>query len=188
MTKNTEHRIEFLIERLGRLAQAKAWAHDLNPAQFVALEYLANANRFSRSPSHVADYLGATRGTVSQTLKALSRKGLVAQIQSETDKRSVHYEVTEAGAELLKTHNNLLPGIVHLDKKEQAHIATLLNKVLHISIRNSGGKTFGICKSCRHHDRQGERPYCRLLSLYLMDQEADLICHEHVPATDILKA
>lgn len=188
MRSDDEARIEFLIERLGRLAQAKAWAHDLNPAQFAALEYLSSANRFSRSPSHVADYLGATRGTVSQTLKALSRKGLVQQVQLAGDKRSVHYELSAAGEKLITMHRMPLKGIAHLDKKEQAHIATLLNKVLHITVQSSGGKTFGICNSCRHHARQDGRAYCRLLSLFLADREAEQICHEHVPAADILRA
>ncbi len=68
-----------LIERLDRLVRSGESGHGLNPAQWEALRYLARANRFSRNPAALADYLGSTRGTVSQTLIALEQKGHVAR-------------------------------------------------------------------------------------------------------------
>jgi DNA-binding MarR family transcriptional regulator len=64
-----------LIERMGRLLRASDHASGLNPAQAEALRYLLRANRFSRTPAALAEYLGSTRGTVSQTLLALEAKG-----------------------------------------------------------------------------------------------------------------
>ena len=64
-----------LMDRLSRAMQRAQYAGGLNPAQWEALRYIARANRYSRSPSAVAEYLGATKGTVSQTLKALEHKG-----------------------------------------------------------------------------------------------------------------
>ncbi|MFC6657468.1 MarR family transcriptional regulator [Roseibium salinum] len=92
-----------LIDRLSRLIAAEEWNGPLNPSQFAALSYLARANRFSRAPSHVADYLATTRGTASQTLKALARKGLIAETRSQEDKRSIRYDVTDHGIDLWKT-------------------------------------------------------------------------------------
>ena len=57
-----------LIGRLDRLMRSGVAVEGLNPAQWEALRYLARANRFSRPPAGLADYLGSTRGTVSQTL------------------------------------------------------------------------------------------------------------------------
>jgi DNA-binding MarR family transcriptional regulator len=97
MTNDREHTrfISDLIDRLGRLNAAEEWNGPLNPSQFAALSYLARANRFSRAPSHVADYLATTRGTASQTLKALARKELIAESRLEEDKRSIRYDVTD---------------------------------------------------------------------------------------------
>ena len=64
------YRAAILIERLGRLLQTEEQETGLNPAQWQALRFLGRANRFSRTPATVADYLGSTRGTVSQTLIA----------------------------------------------------------------------------------------------------------------------
>jgi DNA-binding MarR family transcriptional regulator len=79
----------------------------LNAAQRGALAYLARANQFSRAPSNVADYLCTTRGTASQTLKALERKGFVVKVVSPADKRSIAYDITEKGQLALETPSAL---------------------------------------------------------------------------------
>jgi len=76
-----------------RWSSSKGWAYVLKSA----LSYLARANRFSRAPSQVATYLSATRGTISQTLKALARKELIAEHRSQVDKRSISYGITTKG-------------------------------------------------------------------------------------------
>ena len=94
MTQNHLIRIRTLIERLAKITTAVDWQDGLNPAQYNALSYLALANRYSRSPSHVADYLCTTRGTASQTLKSLEQKGFIHSVASATDKRSTTYQMT----------------------------------------------------------------------------------------------
>lgn len=160
----------FLLDRLSRLMQAGAWARGLNPAQAAALDYLARANRFSRSPSHVADYLGTTRGTASQTLQALARKGLVQADASATDRRSVSYRITDKGRAADADE------LADMTQDERA----VLDRVLERMVRGlaAGGKTFGLCATCRHH---GPGPYCALLKLALAPEEAGQICHEHQP-------
>jgi len=175
----SEQRISELLDRLARLNQSELWINDLNPAQVAALKYLVAANRFSRAPSHVADYLGATRGTVSQSLKTLARKGFITQIRSLTDKRAVRYDVTENGHAVLAGDTSLEQAIVQLNENERAHIALLLSNVLHSTLGARGGRSFGICKSCEYHENSAERPYCRLLNVELAKEESDLICHEH---------
>lgn len=89
-------RIRTLIERLAKITAAIEWQDGLNPAQYNALSYLALANKYSRSPSHVADYLCTIRGTASQTLKSLEQKGFIRSIASTTDKRSNNYKNSPA--------------------------------------------------------------------------------------------
>ncbi|MEP3347380.1 MAG: helix-turn-helix domain-containing protein [Litoreibacter sp.] len=68
--------------------------HELNPTQDATLGYLVQANKFSRIPSQVAAYLGATRRTTSQTLKSLLRKGYVEKVRSTQDKRVISYDLS----------------------------------------------------------------------------------------------
>ena len=94
--------IAILLERIGRVLQNDAHTHGLKPTQWEALRYLGRANKFSRSPSAVTAYLGMTKGTVSQTLAALERKGLIEKSSDPADKRNIHINLTSAGDELLE--------------------------------------------------------------------------------------
>lgn len=178
----SKQRISDLLDRISRLNQSQSWDDGLNPAQLAALRYLVAANQFSRAPSHVADYLGATRGTVSQSLKTLDGKGLITQIRSSSDKRRARYDVTPQGHALLGSPTQTDSAIEQLDENERAHLAKLLSNVLHMTLRARGGKSFGICKNCKHHGMKAKRPYCRLLDVELADHEIDQICHEHETA------
>ena len=77
---DTASSIADMVERLGRLLRSRGYEHDLNPAQWEALRYLGRCNRFSNNPSALSNFLGATKGTVSQTVSSLERKGLLTKV------------------------------------------------------------------------------------------------------------
>ena len=170
--------IHDLIDRLARLDAASAWHGDLNPTQRCILGYLARANRFSRSPSHVADYLGSTRGTVSQSLKSLAEKNYVIEQRSETDKRAISFELTEQGREALSQPTRLEKAASNLDRRSEQALETGLSLLLKESIAQGGGRTFGLCRTCRHHEAQERGGYCKLLSIALEEPECEQICFE----------
>ena len=170
--------ISALLDRLIRIIASEGWDGDLNPAQTAALSYLARANRFSRSPSAVAEYLGATRGTVSQTLKALHRKGLVEESPNPADKRSISYRLTQSGEALVRRRHQLQDVLDALPEKDRSALETHLGQVVGTALKARGLKTFGACKTCRHHQVKGSQFHCALLDLPLRQEEADQICVE----------
>lgn len=170
-----------LLERLARVASAEAWDAGLNPAQGAALAYLARANRFSRAPSQVADYLGATRGTVSQTLKALQRKRLIREEKDSADGRRIAYHLTEAGRaalDLQRLPDGVLDGLAPADAAALERGAAALLQGL---LAARGGRSFGLCRTCEHHRAWAPAPRCALLKIDLTPAEAGQICHEHAP-------
>ena len=94
---------EFVSEfaRLARLMRAAEHEIGLNPAQWEALRFLARCNSVSNSPIALTRYLGATKGTISQTVIALVNKGLVEKTARAGARRSVVLTVTERGKEFL---------------------------------------------------------------------------------------
>jgi len=175
------HLIADLIDRLSRLNAAEEWAGPLNPSQYAALSYLARANRYSRAPSHVADYLATTRGTASQTLKALARKELIAETRLEEDKRSIRYDVTDGGREMLAAQSAMLNAIAALDENSATALQDGLAALVLMLLERRGAKPFGLCKECRHHRPTESGGFCSLLEVPLMPGEADQICHEQSP-------
>lgn len=148
------------------------------------LGYLARANRFSRSPSHVADYLGTTRGTATQSLKSLNQKGYVTERRSELDKRVVSYDLTDAGQNAIRAPDPLQAALTSIrgTEKDRLQGGLLQDLLLHILDQNKG-REFGLCKTCRHHDKRTNGSFCALLNVELTPEEGgDQICHEQVCA------
>ncbi len=177
-----DHGIRILINRLARIDTAGGWIGDLNPTQKAALEYLSAANQFSRSPSHVAEYLGTTRGTMSQTLKALVRKGYVTERRQETDQRSICYALTEAGVAALKEPNPIAKAIGALPPDVREDLESGLLQSLRLALAANGGRAFGRCRTCTYHDSSFPNGFCTLLGLALEAGEKDKICIEHKEA------
>ncbi len=178
-TRGTSDRLIALIDRISRLSNSEIRSPDLNPAQRAALAYLKIANRFSRKPSLVAEYLSSTRGTVSQTLKALERKGMVEVQKDAEDGRSISYGLTRRGhAALAETDTDAgLEAAMSSEIADQleAGLAAVLEKAL--SAR--GHRSFGMCRTCQYHDTQGSSRRCSLLDVPLDDEDSRLICAEH---------
>lgn len=179
-----------LIDRLDRLTRSSATVDGLNPAQWEALRYLARANQFSRTPAALADYLGSTRGTVSQTLIALEQKGFVARTQSTRDKRSIDLELTSQAEAMLR--DDPLIALAH-DLSATAGndidgIVTTLRAALQRAVARNDGKAFGACHTCRHFQRDigttTRAPHrCGLLDEPLSETDSREICVEQELAT-----
>lgn len=179
MESDPRSRIRPLLDRLQRLVASQDWSDDLNPAQRSALGYLAKANRFSRSPSHVADYLCTTRGTASQTLKSLEKKGLIERNAQAADKRSVSYDVTRAGRGLSQREDGLDRALEAIGQYDGGALEQSLSKLLRLQLEARQFRSFGQCRTCRYHEAGEKRAYCRLLDLALQPDEWDQLCHEH---------
>ena len=176
--------ISLLIERLGRIVQNDAHAHGLKPTQWEALRYLARANRFSRTPSALTRYLGMTKGTVSQTLSALEKKGLIVKLRDPSDKRAVQLSLSQSGSALLQRDPLLrLDGGEHAGHEDV--LAPLLENVLRSMVAERGGRPFGMCKNCAHFQTDaahGAPFFCGLLAEPLSADDSQAICVEQTYA------
>ncbi|MEE8171570.1 MAG: MarR family transcriptional regulator, partial [Alphaproteobacteria bacterium] len=74
-------RVSELIDRVGRVTRGLQFVNGLSPAQWEALRFIARANRYSSNPTALAKFLGSTKGTVSQTLISLEKKGYVQRLR-----------------------------------------------------------------------------------------------------------
>lgn len=177
-----------LIERLARIVTNEAHAHGLKPAQWETLRYLARANRFSRTPSALTAYLGSTKGTVSQTVISLERADLVAKTANPGDGRSVRLDLTRAGVALLQRDeiDRMRKAIEALPGKTRAELDAGLRLLLKARLAASGGRPFGVCRTCRHFAADVRGPgehYCRLLEEPLTESDAERICFEQEPVS-----
>lgn len=176
-----------LVGRLSRAVHCMQFAQGLNPAQWDALRFLSRANRYSRGPTALADYLGTTKGTASQTIKALEAKGLIRRAKRDGDKRGVHLELTEDGQEVLEGDPlRRVEGIALASCGDTGAAADILRRLLDGLTAASGASTFGVCENCCHlcgakSEAEGYR--CGLTADPLDEGEVRKICQEFAPVS-----
>ncbi len=173
-----------LVFHLGRIASGEGLVEGLTAAQWAAVRYFAQANRFSRTPSAFAAFHGTTRGTASQTIKSLEILGYLTRMRSEDDRRSVRLVLTEKAWSILA--NDPLESLVRaadsLPDGIQRHFAKALQRLLGEVSQERGKPPFGTCTSCQHLksddcNRAGQANYaCGFTSEPLLLQELDGVC------------
>lgn len=176
-----------LVERLSRLIHNDAHEGGLKPTQWEALRFLARANRVSRSPGALTGFLGVTKGTVSQTLQALERKGLIEKTTADGDRRGVKLDLTDAGRALLADDplGDLDASLAAMPPEARDALNVALGSLLKDMLARRGGRAFGVCRTCRHFRRdhgQGAPHFCALLDAPLSPEDSEQICVEQETA------
>ena len=175
--------IAWPLERLTRLMRTGEHEGGLNPAQWEALRYLSRANRFSNSPIGLTRFLGSTKGTVSQTIKALERKGFIAKSPRQDEGRSICLNLTPAGSAILQDDplTEFSKSMDDLSGKTRRRLAKGLADLLETDLKRREQPSFGICSTCRHFRENEEAgPHqCQLFDVELSAAESQMICVEH---------
>jgi DNA-binding MarR family transcriptional regulator len=145
-----------LLVQVGRLVQAEGYDGELNPAQWMALRFFARANRFSRNPSAFAEFQATTRGTATQTIKALEAGGYLIRRPSKSDGRSVSLRVTSKGKKALvrDPFEVLVRAVDSLDAKERTAMRRALHQVLSTLATSGAHRQIGVCHDCAHFGRE----------------------------------
>ncbi|MDX1430997.1 MAG: MarR family transcriptional regulator [Gammaproteobacteria bacterium] len=180
----TERELAHLVDQLGRCASGRAFSAGLNPAQWAALRYLARANRFSRTVSGFAAYHGTTRGTASQTIKSLVRKGYLIRRPLARDQRSFRLELTTRARRLLETDpiDELVQAAGSLPRSHREALGEGLALLLERVHAARDCPAYGVCRSCRHlaTGKGSCEFYCSLNDEMLAPDELACICVDHI--------
>ena len=176
-----------LLERLASLLRSEnrnlLLEYGLQPVQFEALYYLSICNRYSDTPMGVTEYLGQTKGSVSQSLKVLEKKGFIEKVPDEKDKRVAHMKLTKAGRKLVCDiqPSPLMEAVVDtMSAKEVSSINSSLKNLLMSLQHANGSKSFGQCATCLHNIKIDNKNYqCGLTGEPLSENDVQLICREH---------
>jgi DNA-binding MarR family transcriptional regulator len=176
-----DHRPDLVAEllvHLGRAARCEGGGSGLTAAQWACLRFFARANGSTRTPSAFASFQATTRGTASQTVKSLERRGLLARRRSPRDGRSVRFDITESGRETLRRDpmRELVGVIGQLGDDDRDR---LMHTLARVGMALSGlrdAPTFGTCRDCRHFTPRAGTGYCACLAAELAAEELDKLC------------
>lgn len=178
-----------LVERLGNLIRAEMrrviGQEGLQPVHLEAMLFLNQANRFSNTPQSLAEFLSVTKGTVSQSLLLLDRRGLIERYQDEVDRRVVRLRLSQQGEEMLE---EMQPASMwqsatrNISANRIRNGVSALRETLYMLQNHNGARTFGVCNTCIYCQRKSQRTHhCALFAERLSGPETRLVCREHVP-------
>jgi MarR family transcriptional repressor of emrRAB len=175
-----------LIERMAALIRSeerkKCTELGLQPVHLQVLDYLSRCNRYSDTPAAVTNYLGMTRGTVSQTLLLLVKKGFIKKTSDANDRRMVHLDLLPEGEVILKqarpselfSQASSILKTIELNNYEKIFV-----KALSALQKANKSQSFGLCKTCKYFTKTPEGYKCDLTKGMLSQSDSEKICQEH---------
>ena len=173
-----------LIERMSALIRSeerrKCTELGLQPVHLQVMDYLSRCNRYSDTPAALANYLGMTRGTVSQTLFLLEKKGYIKKTADVNDRRVVHISLLTEGDTLLKNARplDLYSQASALFKENNNQENVFVNALTALQKANKS-QSFGLCKTCKYFTVTSAGFVCALTKEQLSQRDSEKICQEH---------
>ncbi|WP_354064580.1 MarR family transcriptional regulator [Bradyrhizobium sp. RT6a] len=179
--------VELLVQA-SRIWYFEGNQHGLRDREWMALRFLGRANRFSRTPSALAGFIGATRATASQIVKTLESKSFLVRKPSQKDKRSIVLHVTAQGEKCLNQHdpvNHVLNAVTALGADECVRLRDLLRAILsHLDAAHQRLDA-SVCRDCMFLTERGPGTgkrrataefTCRLYRAPVALEETELLC------------
>ena len=176
--------IEYMAALIRSEERKRCTELKLQLVHFQVLEYLSLCNKYSDTPAAITNYLGMTRGTVSQTLILLEKKELIDKRQDQSDKRVLHIQLLKKGfntlnkskpTELFKKAANILENNSSIKGGEEIFIEALIALQ-----KANNSQSFGICKMCKNFTKKSTGFFCELTQEKLSTSDSEKICQEHV--------
>jgi DNA-binding MarR family transcriptional regulator len=175
---NLSDEIAETLVHIGRASRGEDMRSPLTSAQWTCLRFFARANRVSRTPSAFASFQATTRGTATQTIKILERKGFLARFRSDHDGRSVRLEITKQGLEILHADPlaSLMSAIGGLKLRERTTFLATLSHLSETLAGLRGAQAFGTCEDCTHYASSDGGGYCACVAADLVPDDYGKLC------------
>ncbi len=175
-------RVVFL-ERLSalrtRMLRQSASMHGVQTIHAEILEYLSRCNKYSNTAQALSEYLGITKGSISQSLKTMEKNGVIAREKRPDDKRYIKIFLTDKGAKLLRDLLHDIPMMPKLDEMTEDGLQHTLRQWQY----ENNLRSFGLCRTCKFNENgKGNKFRCGLTEEALTVSDTKKICREHTYA------
>jgi MarR family transcriptional regulator, negative regulator of the multidrug operon emrRAB len=177
-----------LIERIAAMIRSeerkRCTEFGLQTVHLQVLDYLSRCNKYSDTPAALTNYLGMTRGTVSQTLLLLEKKGYVKKTTDTVDRRVIHLSLLPTGRALLEQARpselfEQANALLQREDLEHGHADEILANILAALQKANKSYSFGLCKTCQFFTLVPDGYVCGLTKEHLRDEDSAKICQEH---------
>ena len=177
--------IEYMATLIRSEERKRCTELKIQMVHFQILDYLSSCNKYSDTPAAISNYLGITRGTVSQTLIILEKNEFIQKNQDKTDKRVFHIQLLDKAIntlEKVKTTELFSQASIILEKNSLTiNCEVILTQALTALQKANKTYSFGVCNTCQNFSKISSGYFCELTKENLTKTDSQLICQEHVP-------
>jgi DNA-binding MarR family transcriptional regulator len=193
-TPAKSERIVSAVTRIASVLRNGAWqfatAEGLNPTQVDILEALGSRKNGVRL-SWIAQHLGVTAASASDSIASLTSKGLIEKGRDSTDGRAVALKLTKSGQDLATRISDAV-GFAHKAASDlpQSTQDALFESLLILIGKLQQSDRFPEIRACvtcnyfavnKHTDNKAPH-HCTLVDAPLSVSQLRLDCQEHEPA------
>jgi len=163
-------------------AQREVLRHGIHYVHWKILWYVSVANRYSNTVQGLVKFLAQTKGSISQSLQVLERRGLIERHRDETDRRVVRLSITEDGAAILTEMENasrVRAAAGLLDAHRASAAVDALTELLRNFQMLNCAATFGVCSTCTMFETEGDALRCAATGDLLSASDSVQLCRHH---------
>lgn len=182
-----ESRIVVALERISEAFRVLLWNESkenlLSPIQIQILIFIYFHSKEKCKVGYLAEEFNMTKATISDSVKVLLAKDLVAKETDTTDTRSYSLSLTSEGKKIAKKAALFASSIEQpLEKLTEEQKTIMLNGLLKLiyDLNKSGIITIQrMCFTCSNYHVDKGVHYCKLLKSRLAENELRVDCPEH---------
>lgn len=185
------------LDRLSAVLRSDQWvvagAAGLNPTQVHALTFIAGRGEPGVRIGAIADHLGVTQPTATDSIAALIRKGLLRKQPDPEDSRAVAIRITAAGRDVVRSIGLAITAteraLETLSLSEQTALLQLIIKTIRALQIAGAIAPQRLCVTCRYfhpfvHEDAEAPHHCAFVDAAFGPTALRLDCGEHEPLPD----
>lgn len=185
--QKVESRIVVALERISEAFRVLLWneskENSLSPIQIQILIFVYFHSQEKCKVGYLADEFNMTKATISDSVKVLLSKDLVAKETDPIDTRSYSLSLTTEGKKIAIKASFFASSIEQpLEKLNEEQKTVMLNGLLKLiyDLNKSGIITIQrMCFTCSNYQVDKGVHYCKLLKCRLAENELRVDCPEH---------
>lgn len=190
------HQLVSGLAKIGLVLRHEAWRDrgrsGLTPTQASILALAHRRGGRGSTLGELAEELGVTAATASDSVSALAAKGLVVKERSTKDGRSLALLLTPSGTQEARRTaewpDAVLAAVAALSGEEQAVCLRVLTKMIRELQEHGRIPVARMCVSCRFfrphvHDDRARPHHCAFVDTAFGEGELRLECADHEPAS-----
>jgi DNA-binding MarR family transcriptional regulator len=171
-----------LAEVLRVLLWDQAKQHGLSPIQIQILVFVHHHANLEATVSELAREFTLTKPTISDAVKSLEAKGLIAKHTDAADTRSYAIKLTATGRKLVKATDGyadmVATAITPMESNSKVALWNGIAKLIEHFATHGIIQPQRMCYHCKHYQQKANGGYCALIRIPLKPADVRLDCPE----------